>query len=167
MTLIPRAADEWHQRNPGNLAAATFTGNANPNTEQALHQQLVHEVLHFEPVISDTMPAPLSHMDLLEREIQSLKNQVFDGIKICQLKQPLKGYQPLANAPSPPAAPPADTHSSTPPPTAPMPVTGNTAKSTIPTPASIVSAPPPLHPYAGLPSRYAPPTQHNFAVPNK
>ncbi|KAG6886614.1 hypothetical protein C0992_003177 [Termitomyces sp. T32_za158] len=159
--------DEWHRPNLGNLAAATLTGNANPNAEQALHQQLVHEVLHFEPVISNAAPPPLSRMDLLEREIQSLKNQVFDGIKIRPPKQPLKGYRPLATAPAPSAHPATNSCPSAPPPAAPAPTTDSTAKTTVPAPAPIVSAPPPLHPYAGLPNRYVPPTQHNFAAPDK
>ncbi|KAG6887521.1 hypothetical protein C0992_011966 [Termitomyces sp. T32_za158] len=159
--------DEWHQHNSGNLAAATLTGNANPNAKQVLHQQLIHEVLHFKPVVSDTAPPPLSCMDLLERELQSLKIQVFDGIKICQPKQPLKGYQPLATVPIPSAAPPANTCSSAPPSAAPTPVTDSITKLTVPEPAPIVSAPPPLHPYAGLPNCCAPPTQRNFAAPNK
>ncbi|KAG6874536.1 hypothetical protein C0992_007581 [Termitomyces sp. T32_za158] len=107
--------DEWHRHNSGNLGVATLTGNANPDAEQALHQQLVHEVLHFEPVISDAAPPLLSHMDLLKREIQSLKNQVFDGVKIRQLKQPLKGYRPLATAPTSSAVLTTDSCSSAPP----------------------------------------------------
>ncbi|KAG6878972.1 hypothetical protein C0992_006227 [Termitomyces sp. T32_za158] len=105
--------------------------------------------------------------DLLERQLQSLKNQVFDGIEIHQPKQLLKSYRPLATAPIPSAAPPTDTHSSTPPSTAPMPVTNSIAKSTIPKQIPIVSAPLPLHTYAGLPNHYAPPTQHNFAASDK
>ncbi|KAG6894768.1 hypothetical protein C0992_004783 [Termitomyces sp. T32_za158] len=48
-----------------------------------------------------------------------------------------------------------------------MPVTDSIAKLTVPKPATIVSAPLPLHPYASLPSYYIAPTQHNFATPDK
>ncbi|KAG6883682.1 hypothetical protein C0992_008136 [Termitomyces sp. T32_za158] len=168
-TLIPNhpelksyqeRVDEWHQHNPGNLVVATLMGNANPDAEQALHQQLVHKVLHFEPAVSNVAPLPLSCMDLLEREIQSLKNQVFDGIKICQPRQPLKEYRPVVTAPTSSAIPTTNSCTSAPPPpAAPAPITDSPAKSTVPAPAPVVSAPPPLHPYAGLPNRYAPPTQ--------
>ncbi|KAG6894354.1 hypothetical protein C0992_006465 [Termitomyces sp. T32_za158] len=156
-TLIPN----YPELNGGNLDWS------NPDAEQALHQQLVHKVLHFKPVISNAAPPPLSHMDLLEREIQSLKNQVFDGIKICQLKQPLKGYQPLATAPASSAAPATNSRSSAPPPAVLAPIANSTTKPTVPMPAPIPSAPLPLHPYARLPNCYAPPTQRNFAAPDK
>ncbi|KAG6871569.1 hypothetical protein C0992_009530 [Termitomyces sp. T32_za158] len=61
--------------------------------------------------------------------------------------------------------------------TAPAPATTSTAPSapvTVPDPAASTaptdqSAPaqPPLHPYSGIPNRYAPPAQKNFAAPDK
>ncbi|KAG6873575.1 hypothetical protein C0992_008551 [Termitomyces sp. T32_za158] len=63
--------------------------------------------------------------------------------------------------------------------TAPAPATMSTAPSapvSVPAPDPVASTPPtkqsapaqpPLHPYSGIPNRYAPPAQKNFAAPNK
>ncbi|KAG6881374.1 hypothetical protein C0993_001744 [Termitomyces sp. T159_Od127] len=42
--------NEWHRRNPGNIAAGTLSGNANPDADQHIQQQLIHKVLHLDGV---------------------------------------------------------------------------------------------------------------------
>ncbi|KAG6871254.1 hypothetical protein C0992_011404 [Termitomyces sp. T32_za158] len=160
--------DEWHRRNPNNIATATLTGNANPDAEQALQQQLIQEILPTSQstVQPTTIHATLTRQEMinnLEQRLQALKNQTFDRVEICQPKQAPKGYKPMASAAAPATAPAPAVKSTAPaaPVTVPDPVA-----STAPTDHS-VPAQPPLHPYSGIPNRYAPPAQKNFAAPDK
>ncbi|KAG6874912.1 hypothetical protein C0993_011669, partial [Termitomyces sp. T159_Od127] len=98
--------DEWHKRNPGNIATGTLSGNANPNADQHIQQQLIHKVLHLDGVGDKGGLSKESHIAALEMELNALKNQVFDGVEVPRPKQPLKGYKPMvtvANNPDPPA----------------------------------------------------------------
>ncbi|KAG6887280.1 hypothetical protein C0992_013002 [Termitomyces sp. T32_za158] len=101
----------------------------------------------------------------LEQWLQVLKNQTFDGVEIWQPKQAPKGYKPMASAAAPATAPAPATTSTAPsaPVPGPAPNTAVLAASTDqPAPAQ-----PPLRSYSGIPNRYAPPTQKNFAAPDK
>ncbi|KAG6879146.1 hypothetical protein C0992_004820 [Termitomyces sp. T32_za158] len=101
----------------------------------------------------------------------ALKNQTFNGVEICQPKQALKGYRPMASATTPAAAAPAATA----PATAPAPATTSTTPAAPAPDTAMPAAPtnqpapaqPPLHLYSGIPNCYAPPMQKNFAAPNK
>ncbi|KAG6893300.1 hypothetical protein C0992_010558, partial [Termitomyces sp. T32_za158] len=145
-------------------------GNANPDAEQALQQQLIQEILPTSQstVQPTTIHAPLTRQEMinnLEQRLQALKNQTFDGVEIHQPKQAPKGYKPMAPAATPAIAPPPATTSTAP--TAPVSVPApDTAASAAPTDQS-APAQPPLHPYSGIPNCYAPPTQKNFAAPDK
>ncbi|KAG6887608.1 hypothetical protein C0992_011564 [Termitomyces sp. T32_za158] len=80
-------------------------------------------------------------------------------------KQVPKGYKPMANAAAPATAPAPATPSTTPSVPVPVPAPNTatpTASTNQPAPAQT-----PLHPYSGIPNRYAPPAQKNFAAPNK
>ncbi|KAG6881289.1 hypothetical protein C0992_001423, partial [Termitomyces sp. T32_za158] len=102
--------DEWHCRNPNNIATATLTRNANPDAEQALQQQLIQEILPTSQstVQPTTIHAPLTRQEMinnLEQRLQALKNQTFDGVEIRQPKQAPKGYKPMTSAAAPATAP--------------------------------------------------------------
>ncbi|KAG6893977.1 hypothetical protein C0992_007984 [Termitomyces sp. T32_za158] len=162
--------DKWHHRNPNNIATATLTGNANPDAEQALQQQLIQEILPTaQPTVQPTtVHATLTRQEMinnLEQRLQALKNQTFDGLEIWQPKQVPKGYKPMANAAAPATAPPPATTFTAPsaPVQVPAPDTVAPAASTNQT----APAQPPLHPYSGIPHRYAPPAQKNFATLDK
>ncbi|KAG6874353.1 hypothetical protein C0992_007850 [Termitomyces sp. T32_za158] len=162
--------NEWHRCNPNNIATATLMGNANPDAEQALQQQLIQEILPTSQstVQPTTIHATLTRQEMinnLEQRLQALKNQTFDGVEICQPKQVPKGYKLMASAATPATAPALATMStvlsvSVP---APAPDTATPTAST----DQPASAQPPLHPHSGIPNRYAPPAQKNFAVPDK
>ncbi|KAG6881138.1 hypothetical protein C0992_001728, partial [Termitomyces sp. T32_za158] len=99
----------------------------------------------------------------LEQRLQALKNQTFDGVEIRQPKQAPKGYKPMTSAAAPATAPAPAAKATAP--SAPVTVPDPGA-STAPTDQP-VPAQPPLHPYSGIPNRYAPPAQKNFAAPDK
>ncbi|KAG6873356.1 hypothetical protein C0992_008833 [Termitomyces sp. T32_za158] len=136
--------DEWHCRNPNNIATATLTGNANPDAEQALQEHLIQEILPTsQPTIQPTtVHATLTRQEMinnLEQRLQVLKNQTFDGVEICQPKQAPKGYKPMASAAAPATAPPLAAMSTAP--SAPVTVP-NPAASTAPTDQSAPAQPP-------------------------
>ncbi|KAG6895901.1 hypothetical protein C0992_011710 [Termitomyces sp. T32_za158] len=125
-----------------------------PTSQSTVQPTTIHATLTRQEMINN-----------LEQRLQALKNQTFDGVEICQPKQVPKGYKPMASAAAPATAPPPATTSTAP--SAPVSVPApNTAASTVPTDQS-THAQPPLHPYSGIPNRYAPPTQKNFAAPDK
>lgn len=74
--------DEWHCRNPGNLATSTLTSNTNSDTEQAMQQQMVLEVMHLDTISNSENLTKDACIENLERKLASLKNQVFDGVEI-------------------------------------------------------------------------------------
>ncbi|KAG6874817.1 hypothetical protein C0992_006437, partial [Termitomyces sp. T32_za158] len=162
--------DKWHRCNPNNIATATLMGNANQNAEQALQQQLIQEILStIQPTVQPTtIHATLTRQEMinnLEQWLQALKNQTFDGVEIRHPKQALKGYKPMANAAAPATTPAPATMSTVS--SAPVPV--SVPDTVAPAASTNQSAPtqPPLHPYSGIPNRCAPPTQKNFATPDK
>ncbi|KAG6881358.1 hypothetical protein C0993_001822, partial [Termitomyces sp. T159_Od127] len=150
--------DEWHRHNPSNIAAGTLSGNANPDADQHVQQQLIHEVLHLDGVGEKGGLSKESRITALEMELNALKNQVFDRVEVPRPKQPLKGYKPMAtiaNNPAPPA-----------PEALPAPTSTAPADDTPPI-GNIPDSLPLLHPYSGLNDRYQPPAQQNFGAPDK
>ncbi|KAG6876199.1 hypothetical protein C0992_000510, partial [Termitomyces sp. T32_za158] len=169
-TKAHQQVNKWHCCNPNNIATTTLMGNANPDAEQALQQQLIQEIL---PTAQLTVQPTTIHATLmwqeminnLEQWLQALKNQTFDRVEICQPKQAPKGYKPMANAAAPATAPALATTSTalSAPVQVPAPDTAAPTAST----NQPATTQPPLHPYSGIPNRYAPPAQKNFAAPNK
>ncbi|KAG6895225.1 hypothetical protein C0992_002497 [Termitomyces sp. T32_za158] len=158
--------NEWHRRNPNNIATATLMGNANLDAEQALQQQLIQEILLT--VQPTTIHVTLMWQEMinnLEQQLQVLKNQTFNGVEICQPKQAPKRYKPMANAAAPATTLSPATTSTTSPALVLVPAPNTVA------PAASTNQPapvqPPLHPYSGIPNCYAPPAQKNFTAPDK
>ncbi|KAG6893326.1 hypothetical protein C0992_010458, partial [Termitomyces sp. T32_za158] len=140
------------------------------DTEQALQQQLIQEILLTAQltVQPTTIHATLTWQEMinnLEQQLQALKNQTFDGVEIWQPKQAPKEYKPMANAAAPVTAPALATTSTAP--SVPVPIPA--PDTVVPAASTDQPAPaqPPLHPYSGIPNRYAPPAQKNFAAPDK
>ncbi|KAG6876161.1 hypothetical protein C0993_005264 [Termitomyces sp. T159_Od127] len=154
----PNAANKRHSHNPGNVATDILSSNANPNADQHVQQQLIHEVLHLDSVHKKGGLSKESHIAALEMKLNALKDQVFDGVEILRSKQALKGYKPMATVANNHASPAPET-SSTPPSAAPV--------NNMPPLANAPSPLPPLHPYSGLNNHYQPPAQQNFGAPNK
>ncbi|KAG5719135.1 hypothetical protein E4T56_gene11877 [Termitomyces sp. T112] len=144
--LYMKHIDKRHRHNPGQLATRCLTGNANLDAEQALHQTLIHEVLHLDKRESIALQCP----------------DVFDDIAIpCS-----KGYCPAplvtpapATTNSAPAVPSAPTAHQ-----APEPVSCLAASASV---ASTSNPQPPVHLFSGNPNCYIPLNTHNFAAPGK
>ncbi|KAG6893875.1 hypothetical protein C0993_012780, partial [Termitomyces sp. T159_Od127] len=150
--------DKWHRRNSGNIAAGTLSGNANPDADQHIQQQLIHEVLHLDGVGDKGGLSKESRITALEMELNALKNQVFDGVEVPRPKQPLKGYKPMATVANNPAPPVPEAPSA---PTSTAPADDTPPVANVPDPL------PPLHPYSRLNNCYQPPAQQNFGAPDK
>ncbi|KAG6867044.1 hypothetical protein C0993_007252 [Termitomyces sp. T159_Od127] len=148
--------NEWHRCNPGNVATGTLSGNTNPDADQHVQQQLIHEVLHLDSVGDKGGLSKESCIAALEMELNALKNQVFDRLEGPRPKQPLKGYKPMATITKDPA-PPA--------PEAPSAPTSTVSADNMPTITNTHDSLPPLCPYSGLNNCYQPPAQQNFGAP--
>ncbi|KAG6897341.1 hypothetical protein C0993_007601, partial [Termitomyces sp. T159_Od127] len=147
-----------YRRNPGNVATSTLSGNANPDADQHIQQQLIHKVLHLDSVGEKRGLSRESRITALEMELNALKNQVFDRVEIPRPKQPLKGYKPMATVANDPALP--------------VPEASSAPPSIVPADnmLTIANAPNPLlplHPYSGLNNRYQPLAQQNFGTSDK
>ncbi|KAG5321823.1 hypothetical protein C0989_000209, partial [Termitomyces sp. Mn162] len=105
-------------------------------------------------------------IEALECELFALRQngEKFDGVQV-----PRATYQPASDASkaTPSTSDPPAT--STPSDSAPVPATKPADKSKAPerTVAKEPVAQPPIHPFSGLPSCYAPPANQNFAAPDK
>ncbi|KAG6864375.1 hypothetical protein C0993_008954 [Termitomyces sp. T159_Od127] len=144
--------------NPSNVATGTLSGNTNLDADQYVQQQLIHKLLHLDSVGEKGGLSMESHIAALEMELNTLKNQVFDGVEIPRPKQPLKSYKPMvtvANDPAPPVPEALAAPSST--------VSANNVQTVTNAPDPL----PPLHLYSGLNNCYRPPAQQNFGAPNK
>ncbi|KAG6878369.1 hypothetical protein C0992_008225 [Termitomyces sp. T32_za158] len=93
------------------------------------------------------------------------QNQTFDRVEIRQPKQAPKEYKPMANAAAPVTTPPLAATSTAP--LVPVPVPASDTTMPAATTDQSATAQPPLHPYSGIPNRYALPAQKNFAAPDK
>ncbi|KAG5731785.1 hypothetical protein E4T56_gene1558 [Termitomyces sp. T112] len=152
--------EEWHWLNPGQIVTGRLSSNANPDPEQAAMQQLlVHEI------------------EALEREPFALRQngEKFDGVQV-----PHAAYWPANVTPkaTPMATPSASDTSATssPPDSMPAPAAkpaniGKTPEHTVTKAQSPVTkepvAQPPIHPFSGIPSCYAPPANRNFTAPDR
>ncbi|KAG6867130.1 hypothetical protein C0993_006475 [Termitomyces sp. T159_Od127] len=147
--------NEWHRRNLSNIATRTLSSNANPDADQHVQQQLIYEVLHLDSVGEKGGLLKESCIAALEKELNALKNQVFDGVEISRPKQPLKGYKPMVTVTNNPALPAPETPSA-PPSAAPA--------NSMPPIANAPDSLPPLHLYSGLNNCYQPLVQHSFGT---
>ncbi|KAG6866603.1 hypothetical protein C0993_007488 [Termitomyces sp. T159_Od127] len=145
------------RRNPGNVATETLSNNANLDADQHIQQQLIYKVLHLDGVSEKGGLSKESHIAALEKELNALKNQVFDRVEIPKPKKPLKGYKPMATVANNPASPAPEP--SAPPSTAPADNTSPVANNS----DSLL----PLHPYPRLNNHYQPPAQCNLGASNK
>ncbi|KAG6874645.1 hypothetical protein C0993_012755 [Termitomyces sp. T159_Od127] len=140
--------NEWHRRNPSNIATGNLSGNTNPDADRHIQQQLIHKVLHLDGVGDKGGLSKESRITALEKELNALKNQVFDGVEVPRPKQPLKGYKPMATVANNPAPPAPEAPSAPSAPTSTAPADNTPPVTNIPDPL------PPLHPYSGLNNRY-------------
>ncbi|KAG6866168.1 hypothetical protein C0993_007621, partial [Termitomyces sp. T159_Od127] len=122
---------------------------------------LIHEVLHLDGVGDKGGLLKESRITALEKELNALKNQVFDGVEVPRPKQPLKGYKPMATIANNPAPPALEAPSAPSAPTSTAPADNTLPITNVPDPL------PPLHPYSGLNNHYQPPAQRNFGAPDK
>ncbi|KAG6867238.1 hypothetical protein C0993_005331 [Termitomyces sp. T159_Od127] len=150
--------DEWHRCNPGNVATSTLSGNANPNTDQHVQQQLIYKVLHLDSVGDKGGLSKESHIAALEMGLNALKNQVFNGVEVSRPKQPLKGYKPMATVANDPAPPAPEAPSA--------PTSTASTDNTLPI-ANVPDPLPPLHPYSGLNNHYQSLVQQEFGALDK
>ncbi|KAG5348732.1 hypothetical protein C0989_008585 [Termitomyces sp. Mn162] len=149
--------EEWHRLNPGQIVTGRLSSNANPDPEQAAMQQsLIHEVMQ-QDVATGRALSKEEWIEALECELFAFQqnSEKFDGAT------PSTRYPPATSTPSDstpvPAAKPADK--------------GKAPERTVakeqPPVAKEPVAQPPIHPFSGIPSRYAPPANQNFAAPDK
>ncbi|KAG5329543.1 hypothetical protein C0989_009512, partial [Termitomyces sp. Mn162] len=157
---------EWHRLNPGQIVTGRLSSNANPDPEQAAMQQsLIHKVMQ-QDVATGRALSKEEQIEALECELFALRQngEKFDGVQV-----PRATYQPASDASkaTPSTSDPPAT--STPSDSAPVPATKPADKSKAPerTVAKEPVAQPPIHPFSGLPSCYAPPANQNFAAPDK
>ncbi|KAG6866037.1 hypothetical protein C0993_007675, partial [Termitomyces sp. T159_Od127] len=119
LNLYQERVDKWHRCNPSNVTTSTLSGNANPDANQHIQQQLIYEVLHLDSVGKKEGLSKESHITALEKELNAFKNQVFDRVEIPRPKQLLKGYKlmatptndstpPVPEPSTPPSAAPAE-----------------------------------------------------------
>ncbi|KNZ78148.1 hypothetical protein J132_01673 [Termitomyces sp. J132] len=165
--------EEWHRLNPGQTVTGRLSSNANPDPEQAAMQQLlIHEVMQ-QDVATGRALSKEERIKALECELFALwrNGEKFDGIQV-----PRATYQPASDAskatPSTSDPPATSTPSdSTPVPAAKPADKGKAPERTVakeqPPVAKEPVAWPPIHPFSGIPSRYAPPANQNFAAPDK
>jgi hypothetical protein len=135
--------DEWHRRNPGQLAEpqqadATNVGQLMYSVSPTIHANVLASAIHSND----------SRIEELERELLALKKVKFDGVEIPRQR---KTIAPTNNQPRPPAQPAQE----------------QTAAQQSPSAAaSTPSADPPIHPFASAPEvTYRPPHKRNFAGP--
>ncbi|KAG5719400.1 hypothetical protein E4T56_gene13465 [Termitomyces sp. T112] len=154
--LYMKHIKEWHRLNPGQIVTGRLSSNTNPDPEQAAMQQsLIHEVMQQDV----TMGRALSKEERIEA-----------------LELPRAAYQPVNDAPKVTPTTSNTLATSSPPDSTLAPVAkpadkgkapkGTVAKEQLPVAKKPV-AQPPIHPFSGIPSHYAPPANRNFAAPNR
>ncbi|KNZ76183.1 hypothetical protein J132_11303 [Termitomyces sp. J132] len=149
--------EEWHQLNPGQIVTGRLSSNANPDPEQAAMQQsLIHKVMQ-QDITTGRALSKEERIEALERELFALRQngKKFDGATPSTSDPPATST-PSDSAPVP-ATKPADKGKAP---------ERTVAKEQPPVTKEPV-AQPPIHPFSGLPSRYAPPANRNFAAPDK
>ncbi|KAG5331194.1 hypothetical protein C0989_008332 [Termitomyces sp. Mn162] len=161
--LYMERIEEWHWLNPGQIVTGRLSSNANPDPEQAAMQQLlIHEVMQQDVAMGRVLSKE-EWIEALERKLFALRQngQKFDGVQV-----PRTTYRPANDAPK--AAPSTSNTSATSSPsdstTAPAAKPADKGKAPEYTianePPSVAKEPvaqPPIHPFSGIPSCYAPP----------
>ncbi|KAG5330553.1 hypothetical protein C0989_008829, partial [Termitomyces sp. Mn162] len=155
--LYMECIEEWHRLNPGQIITGRLSSNANPDPEQAAMQQsLIHEVMQQDIAMSRALSKE-EWIEALEHELFALRRngEKFDGVTPPTSDTPAT-LSPPDSTPAP-VAKPADK--------------GKAPERTIakeqPPVAKEPVAQPPIHPFSGIPSCYAPPANRNFAAPDR
>jgi hypothetical protein len=166
--------DEYHRRNPKQLAAAQVSSNTTLMYDIVSPQ--VPTILSRDSDTTQRSSYQLStaeHIDSLEKELFTLRNgKRFDGVEVPRFKRP--NHPPPANRPPRPAAPerPPQPEKQNAQPSTSTPLTDGPSASANSGPAApiapIVPDPsdPPIHPFANVKeTTYLPPHEHNFGAP--
>ncbi|KAF5378790.1 hypothetical protein D9615_006916 [Tricholomella constricta] len=162
--------DEWHRRNPNQLATGQLSANANPTEGMML------EILQFNDITNHDLKIE-DRMVVLERELNTLRarKEVFDGVELIS-RAPQKRPVTIetiqdADAPTAKEVPTART---TPDPkksdakAPPLPSNIPLIPSTRADPATATRDKAPIHPFSNIPdNRYVPPTTRNLAATEK
>ncbi|KNZ71662.1 hypothetical protein J132_07828 [Termitomyces sp. J132] len=165
--------EEWHRLSPGQIITGRLSFSANPDPKQAAMQQLlIHKVMQQDIAMGQALSKE-EWIKALEHELFALRQpgEKFDGIQV-----PCMAYQPANNTPkatpltsdtsvtssssnstSAPAAKPADK--------------GKASECTIINKQLPIAkepvAQPPIYLFSGIPGRYVPPANRNFAAPDR
>ncbi|KAG5727589.1 hypothetical protein E4T56_gene12324 [Termitomyces sp. T112] len=164
---------KWHRLNPGQIITGRLFSNANPDPEQAAMQQLlIHKVMQQDITTGQALSKE-EWIKALECELFALRQsgKKFDGVQV-----PHVAYQPANDTPK--AAPLTSNTLATSSPSnlSPAPATKPADKGKAPECTVANEQPPitkepitqpPIHLFSGNPGHYVPPTNRNFAAPNR
>ncbi|KAF5375557.1 hypothetical protein D9615_009151 [Tricholomella constricta] len=166
--------DEWHRRNPGQLATGQLSANANPTESMML------EILQFNDVTDHGLKIE-DRMIVLERELNTLRarKEVFDGVELISrapqrrpvtietVQDPDQPGVAPTNKPAPASQPAQDAtegRAKAPPLPSNIPLIPST-KADVTVNANDQT---PVHPFSNIPeNRYLPPTTRNLAAVEK
>ncbi|KAF5375413.1 hypothetical protein D9615_008030 [Tricholomella constricta] len=166
--------DEWHRRNPGQLATGQLSANANPTESMML------EILQFNDVTDHGLKIE-DRMIVLERELNTLRarKEVFDGVELISrapqrrpvtietVQDPDQPGVAPTNKPAPASQPAQDAtegRAKAPPLPSNIPLIPST-KADVTVNANDQT---PVHPFSNIPeNRYLPPTTRNLAAIEK
>ncbi|KAG5348991.1 hypothetical protein C0989_006668 [Termitomyces sp. Mn162] len=150
--LYMERIEEWHRLNPGQIVTSRLSSNANPDPKQAAMQQLlIYEVMQQDVAMGRALSK--------EEWIKALEPNVTPKAtpKATPLTSNTSATSSSSDLTPAPAAKPADK--------------GKAPERTVaneqPPVAKEPVAQPPTHPFSGIPSRYAPPANRNFAAPDR
>ncbi|KAG5348965.1 hypothetical protein C0989_006838 [Termitomyces sp. Mn162] len=134
---------EWHRLNPGQIVTSRLSSNANPDPKQAAMQQLlIHKVMQQDIAMGQVLSK--------EEWIEALEHELF-------ALSDTSATSSSSNLTPAPAAKPADK--------------GKASEHTVANEQPPVTkepvAQPPIHPFSGIPGHYVPPTNRNFAAPDR
>ncbi|KAG5334220.1 hypothetical protein C0989_003904 [Termitomyces sp. Mn162] len=155
--LYMECIEEWHRLNPGQIVTSRLSSNANPDPDQAAMQQLlIHEVMQQDVAMSQALSKE-EWIEALECKLFALRQsgKKFDGA--APLTSNTLATSSPANSTPAPAARPADKDKAP----------EHTITNKQPPVAKESTTQPPIHPFSGIPSCYAPPANRNFAAPNR
>ncbi|KAG5725015.1 hypothetical protein E4T56_gene12516 [Termitomyces sp. T112] len=175
--LYMERIEEWRRLNPGQIVTGRLSSNANPDPEQAAMQQsLIHEVMQQDVIMSQALSKE-ERIEALECKLFALRQngEKFDGVQVPHAACRPANVTPKATPMATPLT--SDTSAtSSPPDSTPAPAAKpanigkapehTVAKEQLPVAKEPV-AQPPIHPFSGIPSRYAPPANRNFAAPDR
>ncbi|KNZ72258.1 hypothetical protein J132_04051 [Termitomyces sp. J132] len=171
--LYMECIEEWHRLNPGQIITGRLSSNANPDPEQAAMQQsLIHEVMQQDVAMGRALSKE-EQIKALECELFALRQngEKFDGVQV-----PRTAYQPANDAPKATPSTSDTSVTSSPSDSTTAPATKPADKGKAPEctvanePPSIAKEPiaqPPIHPFSGIPSCYAPPLTGILLLPTE